>query len=145
MDKDARVQIAIDTLRQHLNCDRVVIYTFNSDRIGQVTFEALSNRQFSILRTSGADDCFNGEYTKLYEDGRIRVMVDIELEPIQPCHREFLRGLNVRSNLIVPILVDDRLTGLLVAHHCQYTYNWNSDCIQAMQTAANDLATMTDL
>jgi GAF domain-containing protein len=145
MDKDARVQSTIDTLQQHLNSDRVVVYTFNSEQIGQVTFESLSDRQFSILRTSGADDCFHGEYTRLYEDGRIRAMVDIELEPIQPCHQEFLRGLNVKSNLIVPILIDRRLAGLLVAHHCQSTYDWNSEHIQAMQTAANDLATMTDL
>jgi GAF domain-containing protein len=145
MDRDARVQSIIDALRQHLNSDRVVIYTFNSKQIGQVTFESLSDRQFSILRTSGAEDCFNGEYTRLYEDGRIRAMVDIELEPIQPCHQEFLRGLNVKSNLIVPILLDRKLAGLLVAHHCQSICNWSSDDIQAMQTAANDLVPMTDL
>ncbi len=144
MDKDIQVQRTIDTLRKYLNIDRVVIYTFNSDQIGQVTFESLSNRQYSILSTSGGDDCFNSEYTRLYEDGRIRVMVDIELEPIQPCHQEFLRELNVRSNLIVPILVDRRLLALLVAHHCQSTYDWNADDIKAMQTTANDLATIAN-
>jgi GAF domain-containing protein len=144
MEQDTQSQSAIDTLRQHLNIDRVVIYTFNSDRVGQVTFESLSNRQFSILSTSGGDDCFNSEYTKLYEDGRIRVMVDIELEPIQPCHQEFLRELNVKSNPIVPIIVDLKLAGLLVAHHCQSTYDWTADDIKAMQTTANDLATIAN-
>ncbi len=145
MDKDARVQSTIDTLRQHLDIDRVVVYTFNSDRVGRVTFESLSDRQLSILSTSGADDCFNSEYTKLYEDGRIRVMVDIELEPIQSCHREFLRGLKIRSNFIVPILIDRKLAGLLVAHHCQAIYDWSAAHIQVMQATAQDLATIGNL
>jgi GAF domain-containing protein len=104
------------------------------------TFESLSDPQFSIIGASGPDQCFNGEYAKLYEDGRIRAIADIESEPIQPCHRDLLRELNVKANLVVPILIDRGLWGLLVAHQCQSTYAWTLAEVAAMQSGANKLA-----
>ncbi|MEH2243096.1 GAF domain-containing protein [Nostoc sp.] len=47
-----------------------------------------------------------------------RVKADIELKPIQPCHEDFLRNLQIPTNLVVPILIFRGLWGLFVAHHC---------------------------
>jgi GAF domain-containing protein len=41
--------------------------------------------------------------------GRLRAIADIEAEPLADCHRDFLRGLRVRANLLVPVLVADNL------------------------------------
>lgn len=138
--EDDLIQAIVDRLRQTINVDRVVLYYFNSEQIGQITFESLSERKFSILSSSGADDCFAGEYTQLYEDGRIRAIPDIESEPIEPCHRDFLRSLQVKANLVVPILIERGLWGLLVAHQCQSSFNWSADEIEAMQVTARNLA-----
>jgi GAF domain-containing protein len=142
--EDDSIQAILDRLRQTLAVDRVVLYSFNSDGVGQVTFESLSERKLSILSSSGADECFNSEYSQLYEDGRIRSIVDIELEPIASCHRDFLRELQVKANLVVPILSDRGLWGLLVAHHCQSTFNWSGDDILAMQVTAKNLSIVAD-
>jgi GAF domain-containing protein len=138
--KDTLIQTTTDRLRQELNADRLVLYYFYYKWAGRVTFESLSDPKFSILGSSGPDECFNGEYAKLYEDGRVRAITDIESEPIQSCHRDFLRELQVKANLVVPILTDRGLWGLLVAHHCQSTYTWNPREISAMQTGAKNLA-----
>ncbi len=138
--RDTLIQTTTDGLRKTLNADRVVLYYFYYKWSGRVTFESLSDPKFSILGASGPDQCFNSEYAKLYEDGRVRAIVDIESEPIQPCHRDLLRELQVRANLVVPVLTDKGLWGLLVTHHCQSTHAWTSTEIAAMQTAANNLA-----
>jgi GAF domain-containing protein len=138
--RDILIQTTTDELRKKLNADRVVLYYFYYEWSGRVTFESLSDPQFSILGASGPDECFNSEYAKLYEDGRVRAITNIESEPIQPCHRDLLRELNVKANLVVPILIDRGLWGLLVAHHCQSTYNWSIAEINAMQSAATKLA-----
>jgi GAF domain-containing protein len=137
---DRSIQTTTDELRKSLNADRLVLYYFYYKWSGRVTFESLSDDKFSILGSSGPDECFNGEYAKLYQDGRVRAIADIESEPIQACHRDFLRQLEVKANLVVPILTDRGLWGLLVAHHCQSTYAWSPDEITAMQTAATNLA-----
>jgi GAF domain-containing protein len=138
--RDTKIQTTTDELRQLLKADRVILYYFYYKWAGKVTFESLSDEKFSILGSSGPDECFNGEYAQLYEAGRFRAVTDIETEPIQSCHRDFLRVLQVRANLVVPILTDRGLWGLLVAHNCRSTYAWTPAEIAAMQAAASNLA-----
>ncbi len=72
--------------------------------------------------------------------GRLRAIADIEAEPLADCHRDFLRGLRVRANLLVPVLVADNLWGLLVAHHCRPTRPWPEADIAAIEHGADTLA-----
>jgi len=139
--RDTVVQETTDKLRNSLQVDRVVLYYFYREWEGRVTFESLSSREFSIFGSTGPDECFNGDYAAMYQAGRVRAIADIETEPIQACHRDFLRNIEVRANLVVPVLNHGRLWGLLVAHHCQDTRAWSTSDIEAMQQGAQTLAT----
>jgi GAF domain-containing protein len=141
LERDSLVVQVTRDLRRKLATDRVLLYYFYRQWQGRVTFEALSDRQFSVLGSTGPDDCFNGDYAALYLGGRVRAIADIEAEPIADCHRDFLRDLQVRANLVVPVLVADGLWGLLVAHHCQSARAWTPENIAAMQQGAETLAT----
>ncbi|MBD2384382.1 GAF domain-containing protein [Cylindrospermum sp. FACHB-282] len=145
MQRDALIRETTQKLRESLQVDRVVLYYFYGEWQGQVTFESLSSRAFSILGSTGADDCFNEEYAALYLAGRVRAIANIELEPIAPCHRDFLCSLQVRANLVVPILIPRGLWGLLVAHHCQSPRSWSALDIERMQMAAQTLATDSNI
>ncbi|KPQ32914.1 MAG: GAF domain [Phormidesmis priestleyi Ana] len=140
MQRDATVQNTTDSLRNFLQVDRVVLYYFYQQWKGRVTFESLSNQKFSILGSTGPDECFNGEYAAMYLEGRVRAIADIETELIAPCHRDFLRDIQVRANLVVPILTAKGLWGLLVAHHCQSLKQWTETDITQMQQGALTLA-----
>lgn len=141
LERDVLVQKTTDELRQMLQADRVVLYYFYQRWKGQVTFESLSAEHLSILGSTGADECFNDEYAALYLDGRVRAIADIQTEPIHECHRDFLRSLQVRANLVVPVLTSKGLWGLLIAHHCQATHEWSAEEIKRMQQSATRLAT----
>ena len=138
--KDTLVQTIVNNLRNDLQVDRVVLYYFYSQWQGQVTFESLSSPEFSIFGSTGPDECFNGEYAGLYQQGRVRAIEDIETEPIADCHRDFLRHLQVRANLVVPVLPPKGLWGLLIAHHCRTPRIWAKDDIKAMEKGATALA-----
>ncbi len=140
LSRDALIQTTTDRLRDKLNADRIVLYYFYYKWSGRVTFESLSDEKFSIMGSSGPDECFNGEYAALYEAGRTRAIADIQSEPIAPCHRDFLLEMQVKANLVVPILNQRGLWGLLVAHQCQVTHAWTPAEIAAMQVGANNLA-----
>jgi GAF domain-containing protein len=141
MQRDALVRQTINQLRESLEVDRVALYYFYSQWQGQVTFESLSCDEYSIFGSTGPHDCFNDEYASLYLAGRFRAIPDIELEPIHDCHRDFLRNLKVRANLVVPVLIPRGLWGLLVAHHCQAPRFWSPLDIEQMQTGAKIMAT----
>ncbi len=140
LTRDSIVRQTTYNLRNQLNADRVVLYYFYRKWQGQVTFESLSNQQLSILGSTGADECFNDQYAQRYEEGRISSIPDIEIADIHTCHRDFLRTIQVRANLVVPILKSkNELWGLLIAHHCKSTRNWLPEDIQNMQKAATTL------
>ncbi|MHC5676583.1 GAF domain-containing protein, partial [Nostoc sp.] len=105
MQRDELVRETTNQLRESLQVNRVVLYYFYGRWQGQVTFESLSSKEFSILGSTGPDDCFNNQYAALYLAGRVRAIADIQLEPIESCHRDFLSNMQVRANLVVPILI----------------------------------------
>lgn len=140
LTRDLIVQTTVNNLRDVLHVDRIVLYYFYGEWEGRVTYESLRSRKFSILGSTGPDQCFNGEYAQLYLEGRVRAIADIETESINPCHRDFLRSMQVRANLVVPVLKRGKLWGLLVAHHCQDTHSWLESDIEAMREAATTIA-----
>jgi len=140
LKRDAIVEQVTHDLQAQLQVNRVVLYYFYREWEGQVTFEALSDPQYSIFGSTGPDDCFNGEYAALYLAGRVRAIADLATEPIADCHREFLQNMQVRANLVVPVLIPKGLWGLLVAHHCQSVRSWSEHDIALMQAGAEKLA-----
>jgi GAF domain-containing protein len=145
MQRDALIRQTTQELRVSLQVDRVILYYFYWQWHGQVTFEALSSEKYSILGSTGQDRCFTHEYAALYLAGRVRAIADINLEPLEPCHRDFLHSIQVRANLVVPIVVPKGLWGLLVAHHCQSPRNWSQADINLIKTAAKTLATDSNI
>lgn len=140
LQRDHAVQNITSHLQKQLHADRVVLYYFFGQWKGQVVCESLSDARFTILGSTGADDCFNDEYAALYEGGRVRAIANTLTEPIHDCHREFLQSIQVYANLAVPILVPKGLWGLLVAHHCHAPHNWLPAEIEQMREGANALA-----
>lgn len=138
--EDRLVQNVTDDLRTKLQVNRVVLYYFYRQWSGRVTFESLSSKDYSILGSTGPDECFNGEYAALYQNGRVSAIADIETAPIVECHRDFLRSMQVKANLVVPVLPPTGLWGLLVAHHCQSPVDWTENQVKAMQIGAETLA-----
>lgn len=138
--EDLLVQSVTDNIRNKLQVDRVVLYYFYRQWSGRVTFESLSSHNYSILGSTGPDDCFNGEYAAWYQNGRVSAIADIATAPIADCHRDFLREMGVKANLVVPVVPNSSLWGLLVAHHCQNSVDWSTSQITMMQAGANTLA-----
>ena len=140
LTQDKLIQTTTNNLRKYLDVDRVVLYYFYIRWEGRVTFESLSDARYSIYGSTGPDECFNGDYASMYEAGRVSAIEDIEKAEIAECHRDFLRQIQVKANLVVPILTNKGLWGLLVAHHCRKPFSWSEAHIKAMQTAAAKLA-----
>ncbi|MBE9165207.1 MULTISPECIES: GAF domain-containing protein [Microcoleaceae] len=140
LKRDVLVEKSLYDIREVLQSDRAVLYYFYRQWQGQVTCEMLSAIEFSILGSTGPDECFNDEYAALYEGGRVRAIADIETEPLNQCHRDFLRSMKVRANLVVPILTKKGLWGLLVAHQCSGPRTWLRSDIEFMQKQAQNIA-----
>jgi diguanylate cyclase (GGDEF)-like protein/PAS domain S-box-containing protein len=130
-------------------CQRLIIYRFLPNGDGVVAEEAVSPQCIPIRGQLICDPCFNEKWIEPYRRGRVSVISDIETAPLQACHREFLTRLQVRANLVVPILVSQQTTatssdslpdlwGLLIAQ-CSYPRQWNDLEIKMLQFVAAEL------
>lgn len=123
---DEILQTTVTEVQKLLNCERVLIFRLLTDGSGRVVQEAVVGGVLAVLGQHLNDPCFVEDYLDKYRHGRVSAVTDIEDGGIEPCYVGFLKKLNVRSNLIVPILLKNQLWGLLIAHQCTQPREWTS-------------------
>jgi two-component system NtrC family sensor kinase len=111
LDIQTILQTAVREVRQLLNTDRVVIYQFFDNWQGEIVVEDLVIPWPSIFGDAITDNCFSEEYAQHYLAGRVRAINDIENAGLDQCHVNFLKALQVKSNLIVPIVISTNNQG----------------------------------
>ncbi len=109
-------------LRQFLNCDRILIYRFQPDGSGVIVAASVAASD-SLLGKNIIDPCFSGN-PEHYGQGCIQVVEDIYAADLHPYHIDFLASLQIRANVVVPIFQEQDMWGLLIAHHCQESRQW---------------------
>jgi len=137
LDLNEILQTTVTEVRQFLQTDRVVVFQVEPDGDGRVVAESVGADWRSILADQIYDPCFAESYVDLQRQGRVTVKADIYDGSIDPCHVQLLAGLQVRANLVVPILHDDQFWGVLIAHHCAAPRQWRSldiDLLQQLST-----------
>jgi methyl-accepting chemotaxis protein PixJ len=131
---------ALDTLvtevRRIINAERVVIYRFRSDWGGYLSNESVLPGLPSALEEKANDSCISPDLLEAYRQGRLVVNNDVSERDYHPEHKALLRRLQIRANLVTPIVQQGQLFGLLVAHHCTRTHVWQPDEISLLTEAA---------
>ncbi|MEG4234736.1 GAF domain-containing protein [Microcoleus sp. Pol11C3] len=125
--------MAVEEVRQFLSTDRTIIYRFNEDWSGLVAVESVAVGTMPILGIDINDPCFRERYVSFYEQGHIRAIDNIYTAGISECHINLLSELEVKANLVVPLLQGKKLWGLLIAHHCRSQRHWNSSEIESLK------------
>lgn len=126
------LQATVQAVRQQLATDRAVVYRFDDDWMGEVVVEDVAEPWNSILGKAGGDSCFPDGYAAYYESGRVKAIDDIHAAGLNGCHLQYLENLQVRASLIVPILLQKKLWGLLIAHECRDRRHWTGSEIELL-------------
>jgi diguanylate cyclase (GGDEF)-like protein/PAS domain S-box-containing protein len=134
------LQTAVNEVRQFLQTDRVIIYQLEANWHGVVLAESVDNGWLRILNQQITDSYFVETQGNSYHDNRPHAIPDIYNANFSDCHLELLEWLQVRAKLVVPILQEDRLWGLLIAHHCQGPRQWLPAESRLLQQLAGRLA-----
>lgn len=123
--KEEIFQASIDIVHQVLKCDRVVVYSLQSNSYSQVTAEAVTPGYAQILGKTIKDTCFEEGYIEKYQRGRVSAIADIYNVGMDYCYLEKLEKIQVKANLVAPLIDrDESLLGLLVVHQCSKTRQW---------------------
>ncbi|MBC8069746.1 MAG: GAF domain-containing protein [Deltaproteobacteria bacterium] len=123
--------------------DRVMVYRFDADGHGEVLSEEKDARLDPLLGNRYPASDIPQIARRLYERNRVRVLVDVEYQPVpvvprhspltgadldmslcftrsmSPIHIQYLKNMGVCATLVVSLLVGGRLWGLVACHHYQ--------------------------
>lgn len=125
----------VTEVRRFLTCDRVVIYRVESSGEGGVLTESVDADWPSMLGTR--IDTSIKQRMALYQQGHCSVIHDIQ----QAEFNEFLRQLQVKASLTVPIVHENQFWGLIAAHQCSGARYWQTLEIDVLCSLATQVST----
>jgi methyl-accepting chemotaxis protein PixJ len=133
---DGALDLLVTEVRRIIKAERVVIYRFKSDKSGYLSNESVLPGLPKALAEEANDPCISPELLEAYRQGRLVINNDVAERDYHPEHKSLLQRLQVKSNLVTPIVQQGQLFGLLVAHHCTRTHVWQPDEISLLTEAA---------
>lgn len=132
------LQTTVTEVQAFLKADRVLLFRTWPDGNGRVVQEAVVPGIQPTLGREFLDPCFQTDYLEQYRQGRVATLTNIDETETERCYVEFLNSLNVKANLVVPILIRDELWGLLIAHQSQ-PRQWVPFETELLQQLANQV------
>jgi methyl-accepting chemotaxis protein PixJ len=126
-DVESVFKTAVKEVRHLMNADRVGVFQFYPDSgydDGEFIAEDVKEDYTSAIAVKIHDHCFGNQFADKYHEGRIQAVADIHNANLSDCHIEVLSQFQVRANLIVPMLQNNKLWGLLCIHQCSGPHEW---------------------
>lgn len=124
LNQEKVFEVATTKTREALRADRVIIYTFDQDWKGTIIAESVDPQFPQALGAQIKDPCFADKYVDKYKQGRVQATPNIYTAGLTKCHIEQLEPFAVKANLVTPVIVDNNLLGLLIAHQCSAPRQW---------------------
>lgn len=161
---------AVTQVREFLELDRLVIYKFEGSRVnrqkgrvngelstvnaqrliqdyeeqrGCIVYEALATDAIPSVLNYKEETCFvrTSPCWEKYHQGFTLAVDDVEKTyALEDCLLNFLRETQVRAKLAAPIIVEDKLWGLLIAHQCHDARQWTENEKNFLTSIAEQLA-----
>ncbi|MGJ3247379.1 MAG: PAS domain-containing sensor histidine kinase [Elainellaceae cyanobacterium] len=136
---DDILSTSVREVQKILQSDRVLIFRLEATGIGRVVKESVAPGFSSVLNLEVTDDCFGPDYLQKYRQGRVYMLSDVSETAVEPCLIRFMEKINVKSKLVMPILVKHDFWGLLIAHQCSTVRHWLDFEVSLMQQLADQI------
>lgn len=125
LEEEQIYRTAVRESRKVLETDRTVVYLFDENWKGTFVAESVESGYPSALGADIYDPCFADKYVEQYRQGRVQATADIQNAGLTECHLKQLAPYQIKANLVAPIVVEERLIGLLITHQCSRTRQWS--------------------
>ncbi|MDZ8088014.1 MAG: methyl-accepting chemotaxis protein [Nostoc sp. DedQUE12b] len=134
---------AVKEVQRILKTDRVIIYSLNpGTSTGVVVAESVTGNWPEMLGVQIDDPYFREHYLESDRDGEVQAVANIHQDQSlknADSYIQLLEKFAVKGHLIVPILAQEKLLGLLIAHHCETPRVWQQPEIDLFQQIATQV------
>lgn len=158
LDLPVIMATTIALVRKFLELDRLVVYKFDHSRVnsqqltvnaqnpfsgGCIVHEACSQNAMPSVLSDLEEACLSKNYPgwEKYRQGFTLVVDDVEKTyALEECLLNFCRKSQVRAKLVAPIIFEQKLWGLLIAHQCHTPRQWTESEKNLLTAIAEQLA-----
>ncbi|MBV6627028.1 MAG: GAF domain-containing sensor histidine kinase [Rivularia sp. (in: Bacteria)] len=161
LDLSVIMATAIAKVREFLDLDRLVVYRFEEINLnshahfshhhsqkpppyaGCVVHEVLANDTISSVLNYSEERCLmpSTKCWEKYRQGFTLAVSDIEKTyALEECLLKYLKKIKVKAKFAAPIVFEEKLWGLLIAHQCDTTREWTQNEQNLLTSVAEQLA-----
>jgi methyl-accepting chemotaxis protein PixJ len=137
--KEEILNVATYEARLALAADRFVYYQFEGDETGKIIAESVA-QNYSAIVGNEFNKVFSESEIEAFERGKVQAIENIYKAKLPDIYLRQLESLQVKANLIVPVLMQGELAGLLIAHQCSTSRTWNESEIDLLSQIANQVS-----
>lgn len=141
------LKTTVKEVRRALKTDRVLIYGLDpTNWDGIVVAESVATAWPQTLRVKLNTPYFKETYVEKSKDGLIRVINDIYQEPgLADYQIKLLEQFAVKAELVAPILRNNQLLGLMIAHQCSTLRTWEKHDVDLFVQLATQVGLAVDV
>ena len=148
------IQSALDRSCSFLGLDRLLIYQIDIPlKINHSNFETIPTANAITYESRKSEDEVSVLYYQdeicwqrsllcknKYHQGFCLVVDNIEASHLDPCLKSTMAKLQVKSKVVTPINVRNKLWGLIIAHQCSQPRKWQHQDVQFLRQIAEYMA-----
>ena len=135
-DERAIFEAAVRVSHQTLKAERVVYYQFEEDKATAVA-EAVAAGHTAIETTQLSPE-LAAEYRSAAQL-QVEAIANLSQAHLTPAKQEYFQSLEVKSCLVAPVIVEERLIGLLMVHQLLMSLPWLDEEVEFLAQAANQI------
>lgn len=154
LDLTVIMATALVQVREFLDLDRLLVYKFedstpnnlqqdSAEYSGCIVYEVLANHTITSVLNYQEKNCFapTSQCWEKYRQGFTLAVNNIEKTyALEECLLNLLRGIHVQAKFVAPIVFEEKLWGLLIAHQCAAPYDWSESEKKLLAAVAEQLA-----
>jgi methyl-accepting chemotaxis protein PixJ len=140
LDRDEIIATALTNIQQAFELDRAVFITIDDRSQATVAAESLSPGTKSIIGEVVNDYLLEKDRILGYKKGLVMTIDDLDLMEFDDLKIDELQHLQVRANIVIPILVNTKLIGLIVGDMCHAPRNWDVKLIETIEKIATQIS-----
>lgn len=140
LDLETILNTVVTEVQKLLASDRVLVHQIQSDGTGSIVAEAVVGDWARLLHQGFPEEIFPERSQQRDLEGQIYTLGDCENEEILPSFADFLAEIQVRAELMVPIIQEDTVWGLLIVHQCSEPREWQNWEIDLLKQLSSQVA-----
>lgn len=140
LDLDNILEQTVIAVRDFIEADRVIILQCSPDMSGEVIQESCAPNYPAMMGWAVRDPwSVDEKFLAHYRQGRGMAVANVYEQGLSENQLMFLEYFKIQAEVVVPLLQEQTLWGLLIAHQCGTPRQWSTADVRLLQSLATQV------